>query len=98
MSQKATITVHRSREEVQRLWRERRPAGDAPVTFRDAPGGRGTEIHAGAEVLDQEVVADDGLVSSRSPDDLPAFWANVVEELAESRRPARAGAAAGGAS
>ena len=45
MSQKATITVHRSREEVERLWRERRPAGDAPATFRDAPGGRGTEIH-----------------------------------------------------
>ena len=42
---KATITVYRSREEVERLWRERRPAGDAPVTFRDAPGGRGTEIH-----------------------------------------------------
>jgi|SRR3712207_5767113 len=44
MSQKATITVHRSREEVERLWSERRPAGDAPVTFRDAPGDRGTEI------------------------------------------------------
>jgi hypothetical protein len=45
MGQKATITVHRSRDEVERLWREHQPAGDAPVTFRDAPGDRGTEIH-----------------------------------------------------
>jgi protease I len=39
--------------------------------------------NAGAEVLDQEVVTDEGLVSSRSPDDLPAFCAKVVEEFAE---------------
>src|SRR4051794_8997463 len=39
--------------------------------------------NAGAEVLDQEVVTDQGLVSSRSPDDLPAFCAKVVEEFAE---------------
>ena len=54
--------------------------------------------NAGAEVLDEEVVVDDGLVSSRSPDDLPAFCAKVVEEFAEGRHPARAGAAAGGVS
>lgn len=45
MSQHATITVHRSREEVERLWNEHRPAGDAPATFRSAPGDRGTEVH-----------------------------------------------------
>src|SRR4051812_22096607 len=51
MSQKAAITVHRSREEVQRLWEssEYRPQyiheADAAVTFTDAPGDRGTEIH-----------------------------------------------------
>lgn len=54
--------------------------------------------NAGAEVLDEEVVVDDGLVSSRSPDDLPAFCAKVVEEFAEGRHSARAAAAAGGAS
>jgi uncharacterized membrane protein len=43
---KAAITVHRSREEVQRLFEgsEYRPQ-DAAVTFKDAPGDRGTEIH-----------------------------------------------------
>jgi protease I len=54
--------------------------------------------NAGAEVLDQEVVTDQGLVSSRSPDDLPAFCAKVVEEFAEGRHEARVGAAAGGGS
>jgi protease I len=54
--------------------------------------------NAGAEVLDQEVVTDEGLVSSRSPDDLPAFCAKVVEEFAEGRHADRASAAAGAAS
>jgi uncharacterized membrane protein len=51
MSQKAAITVNRPREDVERLWRssEYRPeyieASDARVTFIDAPGDRGTEIH-----------------------------------------------------
>ncbi|HEY1854852.1 MAG TPA: type 1 glutamine amidotransferase domain-containing protein [Solirubrobacterales bacterium] len=38
--------------------------------------------NAGAEWVDQEVVTDNGLVSSRKPDDLPAFGAKIVEELA----------------
>lgn len=39
--------------------------------------------NAGAEWVDQEVVADNGLVTSRSPDDLPAFIAKMIEEIAE---------------
>ena len=39
--------------------------------------------NAGAEWVDEEVVVDEGLVSSRTPDDLPAFNAKTVEELAE---------------
>jgi uncharacterized membrane protein len=51
MSVKAAITINRPREGVQRLWEssEYRPdyidGKDAPVTFVDAPGDRGTEIH-----------------------------------------------------
>ncbi len=39
--------------------------------------------NAGANVVDQEVVVDQGLVTSRSPDDLPAFCSKIVEEFAE---------------
>ncbi len=55
MKAHAAITVHRSREEVERLWRssEYRPSyiegADAAVRFVDAPGDRGTEIHVDLE-------------------------------------------------
>ena len=39
--------------------------------------------NAGGEWVDEEVVVDQGLVSSRKPDDLPAFNAKIVEEFAE---------------
>jgi protease I len=41
--------------------------------------------NAGASWVDEEVVVDEGLVSSRNPDDLPAFCAKLVEELAEGK-------------
>jgi protease I len=40
-------------------------------------------INAGAEWTDEEVVVDNGLVTSRTPDDLPAFCAKMIEEIAE---------------
>ena len=41
--------------------------------------------NAGATWVDEEVVVDQGLVTSRTPADLPAFNAKLVEEIAEGR-------------
>jgi protease I len=41
--------------------------------------------NAGARWVDREVVVDDGLVSSRKPDDIPAFNRKMIEEFAKSR-------------
>jgi protease I len=41
--------------------------------------------NAGAEWVDEEVVVDQGLVTSRSPADLPAFNRKMVEEFCEGR-------------
>lgn len=42
-------------------------------------------INAGANWVDEEVVVDKGLTTSRSPKDLPAFCKKVVEEIAEGK-------------
>lgn len=67
-----------------------------PWTLIDAGGVRGRRItswpslktdlaNAGANWEDSEVVTDKGLVTSRKPDDLPAFCRKMIEEFAEGR-------------
>jgi len=41
--------------------------------------------NARARWVDEEVVVDNGLVSSRKPDDIPAFNRKMIEEFAEGR-------------
>ncbi len=48
--------------------------------------------NAGARWVDEEVVVDNGLVSSRKPDDIPAFNRKMIEEFAEGRHAAAAAA------
>jgi protease I len=46
--------------------------------------------NAGGIWVDREVVTDQALVTSRMPDDLPAFCAKIVGEFAEGKHPAQA--------
>jgi protease I len=105
-------TEPRAIEFLQRIFAAGKPVGvicHGPWTLVEADLVEGRTItswpslqtdirNAGGNWVDQEVVVDQGLVSSRKPDDLPAFCTKIVEEFAEGKHEvARAGATAGGA-
>ena len=52
-------------------------------TITSWPSLRTDIRNAGGNWVDEEVVVDQGLVTSRKPDDLPAFKAKMVEEILE---------------
>jgi protease I len=73
-----------------------------PWNFVEADVARGRRLtswpslrtdlrNAGAEVVDEEVVTDGNITTSRSPDDLPAFCDRIVREFAAAPESARAG-------
>ena len=51
--------------------------------------------NAGGNWVDEEVVVDNGLVTSRKPADIPAFNAKMIEEIGEGRHAAMAGSVKG---
>jgi uncharacterized membrane protein len=84
-SSRAAITVFRPREEVQRRWAEHQQsfseAGEATVTFKDAPGDRGTEIHVEVDTagklgqMAQKLTGSEPLAKAK--DDLRRFKALI---------------------
>ncbi len=95
----ALRTDERAVRFVQAFFREGKPAGvicHGPWMLVEADVVRGRTVtswpsletdirNAGGQWVDEEVVVDNGLVTSRKPDDLPAFCAKLVEELAEGK-------------
>ncbi|MFC0110359.1 type 1 glutamine amidotransferase domain-containing protein [Kibdelosporangium aridum] len=55
-------------------------------TLTSWPSVRADIRNAGGRVVDQEVVVDGNITSSRNPDDLPAFCREVVTQFAEGRQ------------
>jgi protease I len=73
-----------------------------PWSFVEADVARGRRLtswpsvrtdlrNAGAEVVDEPVVTDGNITTSRSPEDLPAFCERIVDEFARAPEPADAG-------
>ena len=58
-------------------------------TLTSWPSLRTDIRNAGGTWVDEEVVVDEGFVTSRNPDDLPAFNAKMVEEIAEGKHAAQ---------
>jgi protease I len=100
-------TDKRALEFVREIFKAGKPVGvicHGPWTLVEADLVRGRTVtswpslqtdirNAGGEWVDEEVVVDQGLVSSRKPDDLDAFNEKIVEEFAEGEhRVAHAGA------
>jgi len=62
-------------------------------TMTSWPSVKTDLINAGAQWVDREVVTDNGLVTSRKPDDIPAFNEKMIEEFAEGEHRAQKAAA-----
>lgn len=94
-------------EFVRHFFREGKPVAaicHAPWVLIDAGVLRGKTVtswpaiktdvrNAGANWVDQEVAVDNGLVTSRKPDDIPAFNKKMVEEFCEGRHAPASGTA-----
>jgi protease I len=52
-------------------------------TLTSWPSLRTDIENAGGDWVDREVVTDEGMVTSRKPDDIPAFNRKMLEEFAE---------------
>lgn len=93
---------------VRRFFEEQKPVAvicHGPWTLIEAGVVKGRKItswpslktdlrNAGANWVDQQVVTDNGLVSSRKPDDLPAFNRKMIEEFREGKHARQQPAAA----
>jgi protease I len=106
MNPDALRSTEEALEFVRHFFREGKPVAaicHAPWVLIDAEVVRGRTLtswpaiktdvrNAGGNWVDEEVVVDNGLVTSRKPDDIPAFNEKLIEEFCEGRHPKSSGA------
>jgi protease I len=99
--------VPKAIEFIKGFLRDRKPVAaicHGPWTLIEAEAVRGRTVtswpslktdlrNAGARWVDEEVVTDNGIVTSRKPADIPAFNRKMIEEFAEGRHAGRGAAA-----
>jgi protease I len=92
-------TIPKAVEFVRRMFNDGKPVAaicHGPAMLVDANVLKGFRVtsypsiktdlkNAGAQWVDEEVVVDRGLVTSRKPDDIPAFNRKMIEEFQEGR-------------
>jgi protease I len=107
MNPDALRSSEKALEFVRHFFRDGKPVAaicHAPWVLIDANVIRGRTLtswpaiktdvrNAGGHWVDQEVVVDNGLVTSRKPDDIPAFSRKMIEEFCEGRHAGRSGTA-----
>ncbi len=107
MNPDALRSSEKALEFVRHFFREGKPVAaicHAPWVLIDANVIRGRTLtswpaiktdvrNAGGNWVDQEVVVDNGLVTSRKPDDIPAFNQKMIEEFSEGRHATKSGTA-----
>jgi protease I len=105
MNPDALRSAEEALEFVRHFFREGKPVAaicHAPWVLIDAGVVRGRTLtswpaiksdvrNAGGNWVDQEVVVDNGLVTSRKPDDIPAFNEKMIEEFSEGRHTTTSG-------
>lgn len=57
------------------------------ITCTSTPGIKDDLVNAGAHWIDKEVVVDENQISSRKPDDLPAFCRTIIERISARNTP-----------
>ena len=82
-SRSSSTPASRSRRSATGRGRWSRPTSSRGRTLTGWPSLRTDLANAGGDVVDEEVVVDGNIITSRKPDDIPAFSKALIEALSD---------------